>query len=397
MLNCWALQQYPSCPPTSYLSSLMFISFRVISHPTIWVARLAMLLCCLTILGFTFPLPHTNKGDADNGRRRLKFVNSSYEAFKVKAATEGKPYFVQFASEGCVPCKLMNESAFSDDRIITYTDANYMAFEASDEVPEGLDIRQQYDVQNNPTTIFFNSQGEELGRVVGSIATSLFYEKLKEYDKPENRIKVPSTEPDLPPPSPRNATYGNNAATHTTTPPSATGNPPRPFKTPVVLPPNTAKPTSDLPPPTPAPSRTAIATNNSTKPAVASVTNTTPPSFKKAVCASTADGLYEFRVKRADPKGFSLQVGVWQQLAFTLEAVAKVGVLFPDVTVFVYAYHETNAKTGKDEERFRVMVGSFKTAQEANEYKSVIMAKYNNNEAPIIKDLSKLPIPVSSK
>lgn len=101
------------------------------------------------------------------------------EEAQEKSIEDGKPLFVFIEAEWCGICKRMLQNIFPDQRIQEKLNANYypVIIDLDSKNPilfngksmTERDFARNMNVSGTPTTIFFDSSGEELGRQVGFI------------------------------------------------------------------------------------------------------------------------------------------------------------------------------------------------------------------------------------
>jgi thiol:disulfide interchange protein len=85
-----------------------------------------------------------------------------------KAQQENKPIFVDFYTTWCAPCRLMDESVFSNFEIGEYMNSNFINFKVNAEAGNGPNLAAIYEVRSYPTLLFLNQHGEVLVRKEGA-------------------------------------------------------------------------------------------------------------------------------------------------------------------------------------------------------------------------------------
>ena len=96
------------------------------------------------------------------------------EDFK-KALNGGKPFFVDFGANSCIPCRQMRP-------ILKEVDKEYAGKTKAliIDVYKYQDLAREYKIQLIPTLIFFDSKGKEVFRHVGVLDKKTIVAKLKE-------------------------------------------------------------------------------------------------------------------------------------------------------------------------------------------------------------------------
>jgi thioredoxin 1 len=87
-------------------------------------------------------------------------VTSFEEAEKI-AKKENKPLLVDFYAAWCGPCKWMDETTFSDDKIRKILKEDYISIKVNIDDFDGYELKSKYEVRYLPTIIIFKN-----GRVV---------------------------------------------------------------------------------------------------------------------------------------------------------------------------------------------------------------------------------------
>lgn len=136
------------------------------------------ILFLILIVAFTFTSYAGISQIAGNGSA----VNwLSLDEAQKKSAEDGKPLFVFVEAEWCSICKRMLNSVFPKDVVAGPLSDQYHPVSIDLDSKNEIDFNgermterefaQKMEVTGTPTTIFFNTEGEELGRQVGFIDT----------------------------------------------------------------------------------------------------------------------------------------------------------------------------------------------------------------------------------
>jgi len=100
---------------------------------------------------------------------KIKFFEGQYEDLLAKAKAENKPFFVEFYTIWCGPCKQMDKFTFTDPTLIEYVDKNYVPYKVDAEslLGGGIELAQQFNIMFYPTIILFSPEGKVLKRLTG--------------------------------------------------------------------------------------------------------------------------------------------------------------------------------------------------------------------------------------
>lgn len=84
------------------------------------------------------------------------------------AKAENKLVFVDFYTNWCLPCKLMDEDVFTDEEFAEYMNANFINYKVDAEKANGPNLALIYQVMAFPTLLFLDGDGKVLVRKVGA-------------------------------------------------------------------------------------------------------------------------------------------------------------------------------------------------------------------------------------
>lgn len=108
------------------------------------------------------------------------YDNKTLEQVKREIANTDKPYILYFGANWCIPCRLMRETVFKAHDVKKYLSQFYITYVDVDNF-DGMDIKEMYKVKNIPFMVILDTQGKQIGRIEGSITSTSFSEKLKNY------------------------------------------------------------------------------------------------------------------------------------------------------------------------------------------------------------------------
>ena len=259
-------------------------------------------------------------------------------------------YILQnFSASWCAPCRLLEETTFSDPTVIDYISKNYIAVKVDIDDFDGMAMKQVYNVQTIPTIIVFNSKGQLLEKYDQSLPVSKMMALLKKHNIPANRVKTAAT---YTPPAPNTSHTPTTSYSSSSRPPAKESHSPmKPAGTP-------SRP--DKQPVTPTRIEEDIRTSSASKP------------------VPQGNGLYRFKVTRQPSNGFSVQIGAFREYGNVLSEVARVQDEF-DQPILVHI-----VRLG-DQTIYKILIGEFGKRQEAISYQAQMKKK---GVEGVIKDLS---------
>ncbi len=142
----------------------------------------ALMLAC-TILCSCVPISgyaQENKG--------IHFEDDSLSVLLAQAKREKKLIFIDAYASWCVPCKLMDESVFTNDTVGKFYNSNFINVQINMEKGAREDLAEKYDVFCFPTFLFIDSTGMLVHRQSGMCTAQNFIELGKNALNPENQF-----------------------------------------------------------------------------------------------------------------------------------------------------------------------------------------------------------------
>lgn len=113
-------------------------------------------------------------------KQQMEFVEGDWQTLLDKAKKEKKPFFVDFYTEWCGWCKVMEKKTFNTEEVISYVEKNYLAYQIDAEKGEGIGLRQKYGINSFPTILIFDKDGNMVMRVLGYQDINSFLAILEE-------------------------------------------------------------------------------------------------------------------------------------------------------------------------------------------------------------------------
>lgn len=85
-----------------------------------------------------------------------------------KAKEESKLVFVDFYTDWCLPCRLMEKDVFMDRELGDFFNKNFINYKVDAEKGNGVNLAQIFNVKAYPTLLFLNEKGQVLERKEGA-------------------------------------------------------------------------------------------------------------------------------------------------------------------------------------------------------------------------------------
>jgi thiol:disulfide interchange protein len=134
-----------------------------------------ILACAIAILAFTANIHAQDSAAADS----VIMFDGSFKNLKLMAQKFKKPYFVVFGASWCAPCHAMRRDVFGNHVIAQFTNDHYLVYYLDLESFSGLELNNEFQVNQLPTIKFFNAEGKELETVTGLMDVNYMYKKLR--------------------------------------------------------------------------------------------------------------------------------------------------------------------------------------------------------------------------
>ncbi|MBP6827422.1 MAG: thioredoxin family protein [Saprospiraceae bacterium] len=116
------------------------------------------LLTSLTSLTFLTPL----------SAQGIEFYHGTWAEAQEKAKAEEKLIFVDAFASWCGPCKRMASTVFTEERVGTYFNANFINLKIDMEKAENAEFAGKYPVSAYPTLMFLDGSGKLVQKAVGA-------------------------------------------------------------------------------------------------------------------------------------------------------------------------------------------------------------------------------------
>lgn len=96
------------------------------------------------------------------------YKSPTFFAVLDKAAAENKLVFVDFYTDWCTPCKLMDQEVFTDPEVARFMNKHFINYKVDADQTLGTSVGGLYAVKTYPTLVFLNANGVELVRKEGA-------------------------------------------------------------------------------------------------------------------------------------------------------------------------------------------------------------------------------------
>lgn len=118
--------------------------------------------------------------EAEVKQRLAYFYNGNWKSLKERAKQEKKVFMVDFYTDWCFVCKQMDRELFAQDEAIQLFDRHFLAYKLNPEKTE-KQLADDYNITAYPTFVFFDHNGNEIGRITGYLQKESFLQQVKKY------------------------------------------------------------------------------------------------------------------------------------------------------------------------------------------------------------------------
>ena len=122
----------------------------------------------LTLLALTLMIDSDVFLDSDSFRDAL-----------AKAGREDKLVMVDFYTDWCGPCKLMDRTTFRDEKVRKLLAARFVSVKINTEVGAGIEIARDYRVTGYPSLMILDENGKVVSKHLGFMNARDFLAWLK--------------------------------------------------------------------------------------------------------------------------------------------------------------------------------------------------------------------------
>ena len=120
----------------------------------------------------------------------IKFMDVKVEEALAKASAEGKLVFMDFYASWCTPCKWMEKTTFTDSRISSALNENFVSIKVNIDNVEGIQMKNKYEVNYLPTILILNSNGKMVERIEQTMVADDLIGILEIHNSPENKVII---------------------------------------------------------------------------------------------------------------------------------------------------------------------------------------------------------------
>lgn len=103
-----------------------------------------------------------------DGKMVFQIADDLITALEV-AEEKGKPLFVEFEAEWCLPCKVMSEEVFTHQETADLFNDNFINYKVDIETQSGANMKMLYGINILPTLVILDHKGKTLARNDGSL------------------------------------------------------------------------------------------------------------------------------------------------------------------------------------------------------------------------------------
>ncbi len=124
-------------------------------------------------------LPTAPKNRVEHSNRLNNFKTISLSEARELSAETGRYTFIKFGADWCITCKLMEETALTDKRIVNILDSKFVVLDVDIDQASGSRIKDEFYINQLPTLIILDDLGNQVRRQEGAIGTTDLFNMLE--------------------------------------------------------------------------------------------------------------------------------------------------------------------------------------------------------------------------
>jgi thioredoxin-related protein len=120
--------------------------------------------------------------------KEIVFEQGTWEEVLAKAKKENKLIFMDAYASWCGPCKWMARTAFKNDTVADFYNAQFINYKLDMEKGQGPELARKYKVNAYPNLLYIDANGELVHRSCGALASQEFIALGKDAKNPEKQF-----------------------------------------------------------------------------------------------------------------------------------------------------------------------------------------------------------------
>jgi len=120
----------------------------------------------------------------------VDYYTATIDEAKALAGSVGKLAFIEFYADWCGPCKWMDQTTFSNPKVSTYLNDNFISVKVNIDDFDGFSAKQKYNIKSLPTMLIFNSKGKMVERIEETLAPTKLMKILSNHNHKKNKIVI---------------------------------------------------------------------------------------------------------------------------------------------------------------------------------------------------------------
>ncbi len=112
-------------------------------------------------------------------KKGIQFFKGSFEEALQEAQKQNKPLFVDFYAVWCGPCKRMEKTVFTQEKVGNYFNEKFINLQLDAEKPNNIPVAKQYKVGAFPTIAFIDKDGKAIAVNTGGMTAEELLEAAK--------------------------------------------------------------------------------------------------------------------------------------------------------------------------------------------------------------------------
>lgn len=142
-----------------------------------------LLLASACSCGYSIAVSSPWRKDVQTPGSEIRFYKTELSNRLDSARSTERPVFIDFYTDWCGPCKMLDRDVFKDGRVAGYFNETFFNLKINAEKGEGIALAKQFGISAYPTLIFLDGHGMERKRITGFVSATKLRKAARKMNK----------------------------------------------------------------------------------------------------------------------------------------------------------------------------------------------------------------------
>ncbi len=109
----------------------------------------------------------------------LRYFDGSFKSLKRESVRLKQPYALLFGASWCAPCHALQRDVLNSDVIASFANSHFLIKYVDLESFEGLEVNNEFKINQLPTMLFFDPSGKKIDDIVGLVEINQMYKRMR--------------------------------------------------------------------------------------------------------------------------------------------------------------------------------------------------------------------------